>query len=297
MLKPQRVLETLSDADRGPRRRDLDDRRRPAPDVGDAVPALRPAAHVHHLGRARDDGLRHPGGDRREGGAARRDRRLRRRRRLLPDDLPGAGDGDARGAADRRRASSTTATSGWCSSGRTCSSTSGCSQVAPDAPGAGLRRARRGLRRRRLHRRRPRTSSSRRWPRRSRCGRTAVVDCRVDPGEQCFPMIPAGAAALDLVEFRGARRWRVVKHTISVLLENKPGALAADRDDVRPPRLQHRVARRRADRAARRLAHHAARRLRARTRSSRSRSRCTSSSTSCAWPSSSPARRSSASWR
>jgi acetolactate synthase I/II/III large subunit len=33
------------------------------------------------------------------------------------------------------------------------------------------------------------------------CGRTAVVDARVDPAEQCFPMIPAGAAALDLVEF------------------------------------------------------------------------------------------------
>jgi acetolactate synthase-1/2/3 large subunit len=34
-------------------------------------------------------------------------------------------------------------------------------------------------------------------------GRTAVVDCRVDPREHCFPMIPAGAAALDLVEFPG----------------------------------------------------------------------------------------------
>jgi acetolactate synthase-1/2/3 large subunit len=33
------------------------------------------------------------------------------------------------------------------------------------------------------------------------CGRTAVVDARVDPREQCFPMIPAGAAALDLIEF------------------------------------------------------------------------------------------------
>jgi acetolactate synthase-1/2/3 large subunit len=32
-------------------------------------------------------------------------------------------------------------------------------------------------------------------------GRTAVVDCRVDPAEHCFPMIPAGAAALDLVEY------------------------------------------------------------------------------------------------
>jgi acetolactate synthase I/II/III large subunit len=35
------------------------------------------------------------------------------------------------------------------------------------------------------------------------CGRTAVVDCRVDPHEHCFPMIPAGAAALELVEFPG----------------------------------------------------------------------------------------------
>jgi acetolactate synthase-1/2/3 large subunit len=35
------------------------------------------------------------------------------------------------------------------------------------------------------------------------CGRTAVVDCRVDPAEHVFPMIPAGAAALDLVEYPG----------------------------------------------------------------------------------------------
>jgi acetolactate synthase-1/2/3 large subunit len=33
------------------------------------------------------------------------------------------------------------------------------------------------------------------------CGRTAVVDCRVDPREHCFPMIPAGAAAMDVVEY------------------------------------------------------------------------------------------------
>jgi len=32
-------------------------------------------------------------------------------------------------------------------------------------------------------------------------GRLAVVDARVDPAEHCFPMIPAGAAALDLVEY------------------------------------------------------------------------------------------------
>jgi len=28
-----------------------------------------------------------------------------------------------------------------------------------------------------------------------------VVDCRVDPAEQCFPMIPSGAAALDMIEY------------------------------------------------------------------------------------------------
>ena len=33
------------------------------------------------------------------------------------------------------------------------------------------------------------------------CGRTAVVDARVDPLEQCFPMIPAGAAAVDMIEY------------------------------------------------------------------------------------------------
>jgi acetolactate synthase-1/2/3 large subunit len=33
------------------------------------------------------------------------------------------------------------------------------------------------------------------------CGRTAVVDARVDPEEKCYPMIPAGAAATEIVEF------------------------------------------------------------------------------------------------
>ncbi|MBM3677751.1 MAG: biosynthetic-type acetolactate synthase large subunit [Actinobacteria bacterium] len=32
-------------------------------------------------------------------------------------------------------------------------------------------------------------------------GRTVVVDVHVDPKEQCFPMIPAGAAALDMIEY------------------------------------------------------------------------------------------------
>jgi acetolactate synthase-1/2/3 large subunit len=33
------------------------------------------------------------------------------------------------------------------------------------------------------------------------CGRTAVVDARVEQSEQVFPMIPAGAAALELIEY------------------------------------------------------------------------------------------------
>jgi acetolactate synthase-1/2/3 large subunit len=36
-------------------------------------------------------------------------------------------------------------------------------------------------------------------------GRTVVVDCRVDPAEQCFPMIPPGAAGLDVVEYTAER--------------------------------------------------------------------------------------------
>ena len=36
---------------------------------------------------------------------------------------------------------------------------------------------------------------------RDRLGPHRVVDCRVDPTEQCFPMIPAGAAALDMLEY------------------------------------------------------------------------------------------------
>ncbi len=35
-------------------------------------------------------------------------------------------------------------------------------------------------------------------------GKTCVVDARVDPREHCFPMIPAGAAAVDMVEYQDA---------------------------------------------------------------------------------------------
>jgi acetolactate synthase-1/2/3 large subunit len=32
------------------------------------------------------------------------------------------------------------------------------------------------------------------------CGRSAVLDVRCDPEEKCFPMVPAGAAAVDVIE-------------------------------------------------------------------------------------------------
>ena len=32
------------------------------------------------------------------------------------------------------------------------------------------------------------------------CGRSAVIDVRCDPEEKCFPMVPAGAAAVDVIE-------------------------------------------------------------------------------------------------
>jgi acetolactate synthase-1/2/3 large subunit len=42
-------------------------------------------------------------------------------------------------------------------------------------------------------------------------GRTAVVDARVCEREHCFPIIPAGAAALDLVEYEDRQREREVE--------------------------------------------------------------------------------------
>ena len=99
-------------------------------------------------------------------------------------------------------------------------------------------------------------------------------------------MIPAGAAALDMVEYRGRRRAEEVSareaHAVRRSSRTSRARSTRDREHVRAARLQHREPRGRPDRAARHLAHHAARRLRASTRSSRSRSRCTSSSTCCA---------------
>ena len=38
-----------------------------------------------------------------------------------------------------------------------------------------------------------------------------MIDFRVDPQEQCFPMIPAGAAALDLIEFEEGEDTKVAR--------------------------------------------------------------------------------------
>jgi acetolactate synthase-1/2/3 large subunit len=39
------------------------------------------------------------------------------------------------------------------------------------------------------------------------CGRSAVLDVRCDPEEKCFPMVPAGAAAVDVIEAPGAEAY------------------------------------------------------------------------------------------
>ena len=58
-------------------------------------------------------------------------------------------------------------------------------------------------------------------------GRSAVVDVRCDPEEKVFPMVPAGAAAVDVMEAPDEQVMQHMSaHTISVRLENKPGALA-----------------------------------------------------------------------
>ena len=162
----------------GRRGRDRHDRSRPASDVGDAVRRERAPAELHHVGRPRDDGLRDPRRDRREGGAPGGDRRLRRRRRLLPDDRPGAHDRGPRRPADRRRArQQRLPRDGHAVAGHVLRRPP--LPRPPDDAGAGLRQARRGLRRRRDGRRergraragaaggaRPRAHGRRRLPRR-----------------------------------------------------------------------------------------------------------------------------------
>ena len=59
------------------------------------------------------------------------------------------------------------------------------------------------------------------------CGRTAVVDCRVDPRRALLPDDPGrrGGARPRRVPVRRREGHRVTTHTLAVLVENKPGAL------------------------------------------------------------------------
>ena len=86
-----------------------------------------------------------------------------------------------------------------------------------------------------------------------------MIDFRIDPREGVFPMVPAGASNDDIIlgpEFAPARRSRGGSdrmtnflHTISVLVEDRPGVLTRDRRAVRRARVQHRLARGRATEA------------------------------------------------
>ena len=84
---------------------------------------------------------------------------------------------------------------------------------------------------------------------------------RATPTEKCYPMVPAGASNDDIIlgpEYEKDHAdilhrhpggdHLMAKHTLSVLVENKPGVLARVAGLVRAPRLQHRVARGRPDR-------------------------------------------------
>ncbi len=192
-----------------------------------------------------------PCGDRREGGATRCDRRLRRRRRLLPDDPAGAGDVRAGRTPDRGRHRE--------------------QRLPRDGPPV----ARHVLRRAPVAdppdeaRSRLREASRRRTAASGftvdneddlegvleealTCGRTAVVDARVDAAEQCFPMIPAGAAALDLVEFQDERRTRKrrspPRETHALRTRREQARCAhADLEHVRAAWVQHREPLGRAD--------------------------------------------------
>ena len=123
-LKPEYVIERLRDLTARPRR-DLDDRRRPAPDVGGAVPRDRPAAALASPRAGSGTmGFGVPAAIGAKLGRPGRDRDQHRRRRLLPDDDAGAGHRQRCTASAPSTWSSTTAGWAWCASGRSCSTTS-----------------------------------------------------------------------------------------------------------------------------------------------------------------------------
>ena len=83
--------------------------------------------------------------------------------------------------------------------------------------------------------------------------RPVVVDFIVHQDAMVWPMVAAGTSnddikvARDLAPVVGPRRsWSMSRHTLSVLVEDKPGVLARIAALFSPARLQHRLARGRA---------------------------------------------------
>ncbi len=223
MLKPQRVLETLQAQTSG--RDDMIWTTGVGQHQMWAMQYLlcdRPRC-FHHLGRPRHDGLRAPGRRRREGRPSGRDRRLHRRRRMLPDDLAGAGDLGDGGSADRRRDREQRLPGhGPAVAGHVLR---GAVLAGPARAGlARLREARRGVRRRRPARRdrgRARRDARRGAGLRPHGGRRLPRR----PGRALLPDDPGGSRRPRSRRVRTALGARAVIHTLSVLVEDKPGAL------------------------------------------------------------------------
>ena len=92
--------------------------------------------------------------------------------------------------------------------------------------------------------------------------RPVVVDFIVDQDAMVWPMVAAGTSNDEIQVARDmAPDWDseadelMTRHTLSVLVENKPGVLARVAGLFSPARLQHRLAGGGPDRARRRLAH------------------------------------------
>ena len=165
-------------------------RRRAAPDVGGAVLQARAAALARHLGRARHDGLRAAGGDRRALRAARRRDLGRRRRRRLSDDRVRAVDAARRRASSSTSRSSTTAFSAWCGSGRSCSTTAATPRRRCSAPTSSSSPRRTGSAGLRVRRRAARCATTIEEAR-ARAG-TVVDRLPRRAEENVYPMVPSG---------------------------------------------------------------------------------------------------------
>ena len=83
----------------------------------------------------------------------------------------------------------------WCASGRSSSTRSATREVYLSYDVAGLREARRGLRRVGLRAEHPDEVDAVIEKALSITDRSVVIDFRVDSDEMCFPMVPAGASA------------------------------------------------------------------------------------------------------